>query len=821
MLAESPAAMPSGQGLKYAARALLKHRGTTALALLALTLGIGASATLFSLIDTLYLSPLPVPNAGQIVHVYERRSTGEPGQMSLPDYLYYRAHSSAFDALAAHYPSSPMHVVVGKDPIAVTGSVVTASYFTVLGITPYLGRFFTADEDAVRDRDAVAVVSHGFWANTLGGDTRVLGRSIDVNGRAFTIVGIAPRQFNGVVRGGSVSQVWIPSAMFAAGYRYCDALDPDCTIVEMIGRLKPAVTIEEAEAGLAVLAGQLDATYPRRDPNRRRSVTVLHAKGAYPAVQTSNGPIVRLLLGGVGLLVLIACANVAGLMLAGGLSRRKEMAVKIALGASRARVMRQVLAECMLLAISGSALGLALAAWAVDMVSAFYGADYAGRPVNFSVSIGAWPLAATTILCGLTAILCGMAPAIQAARTDVLPSLKLEGTSGRRTRTRSRDVLVASQIAMSTVLLIGAGLLVRSTIDLTRGPGIDSDHVALLRLRPSLVGYDADRARIFQRAVIERLASVPGVKGAATSENLPIFLSGGAVTIRDESSGGRIEIAAVTASHVGDGYFGVMGLRLLHGRDFNGGDRPATRRVAIADATLASALGGSDIIGRVITVDDVPHEIIGIVPSAHFRNALEPPAPYLYLNYWQQDGEGFAADSRTHVRVAGDPSEVLPRLRREVAAIDRNVPISEDYPLRDRVRFHFQPVRMAMTMLLIFGTAALTLSVVGIYGVLSSIAVMRAREVAVRMALGASREQIAWLMADHGVRLVVPGVIIGVLGALFSSAVLRSLLYGVADHDFATFATIPLALVLIALAAMGVPIRRTMRVDPAVTLRGE
>jgi predicted permease len=714
-----------------------------------------------------------------------------------------------------------MHVVVGNDPVAVTGSVVTASYFTVLGITPYLGRFFTADEDAVRDRDAVVVVSYGFWANTLGADPQALGRSIDVNGRGFTIVGIAPRDFNGVVRGGSVSQLWIPSAMFAVGYRYCDALDPDCTIVEMIGRLKRSVTIQEAETGLAVLARQLDATYPRRNPNRPRSVTVLHANGAYPAVQTSNGPIVRLLLGGVGLLVLIACANVAGLMLAGGLSRRKEMAVKIALGASRARVMRQVLAECVLLAISGSVFGLALAAWAVDLVSAFYGADYAGRPVNFNVSLGAWPLAATTILCGSTAILCGMAPAIQAARTDVLPALKLEGVSGRRTRTRSRDVLVASQVAMSTVLLIGAGLLVRSTTDLMRGPGIDPDHVALLRLRPSLVGYDAERARTFQRAVIERLTAVPGVERAATSENLPVFFSGSEVTISSESSGGRIELTEVRASHVGDGYFDVMGLRLLSGRDFNSGDRPGTRRVAIANATLASALGGSDIVGRVITVDDEPHEIIGIVPGAHFRNALEPPAPYLYLNYWQQDGEGFAADSRTHVRVAGDPTAILPRLRREVAAIDRNVPVSEDYPLRDRVRFHFQPVRMAMTILVLFGVVALTLSVIGIYSVLSSIAMMRAREVAVRMALGARRQQIGWLMADHGLRLVIPGVIIGVLAALFSSAVLRSLLYGVAHHDIATFAAIPLVLVFIAFAAMSVPIRRTMRVDPAVTLRGE
>ena len=813
--------MPSGQSLKYAVRALLKHRGTTALALLALALGVGTSATLFSLIDTLYLRPLPVPGSEQIVHVYEQRQNGEPGQTSLTDYFYYRAHSPAFDELAAHYPSSPMHIVIGNDPISVTGSVVTASYFSVLGISPHLGRFFTADEDTVRDRDAVAVVGYSFWMNALGADPQVLGRSIEVNGRAFTIIGVAPRGFEGVTRGASVSQVWVPSALFRVGYRYCDAFDPACTVVDVIGRLKASFTRHEAASGLAVLARQLDSAHPRRNPDRERRIIVLQAKGAYPSVQDSNGPIVRMLLGGVGLLVLIACANVAGLMLAGGLARRREMAVKIALGASRARVMRQMLGESALVAVSGSALGLALATWAVDLVSAFYGSDYAGRPVNFEVSIGAWPLAATTILCGLTAILCGAAPAVQAARTDVLSSLKAEGGSGKRSRTRSRDALVIAQVAMSTVLLVGAGLLVRSTIDLMRGAGIDAERVALLRLRPSLVGYDAGRARVFQRAVIERLKSIPGVEAAAPAENLPVFVGGGDVVIKDDSYGRLTELGAVRASHVGDGYFDVMGLRLLAGRDFNNGDRPGSRQVAIADATLAAALGGGDVVGRVVAVDGEPHEIVGVAPAAQFRNALESPVPYLYLNYWQQDGDGFAADSRTHIRVGGDPSAFLPRFRREITAIDRNVPVSEDYSLSDRVRFNFQPVRMAMTMLVFFGCVALTLSVVGIYGVLSSIAAMRTREVAVRMALGARRTQIGWLMADHGLRLVIPGALIGVIVALFSSSVLQSLLYGVAHRDLTTFVTVPVALVVVAIAAMVVPVRRTMGVDPAVTLRGE
>jgi predicted lysophospholipase L1 biosynthesis ABC-type transport system permease subunit len=358
-------------------------------------------------------------------------------------------------------------------------------------------------------------------------------------------------------------------------------------------------------------------------------------------------------------------------------------------------------------------------------------------------------------------------------------------------------------------------------IDLNRGPGVDASRVLLLRLRPSLVGYGGERARRFQRNVIERLESIPGVEAAATSENLPLFMSGNDVTVRDHSSDRRLEIGGVRASHVGDGYFDVLGLSLLAGRDFNSADRVGSRPVAIADATLAAALGGNEAVGRVVTVDGQSHEIVGVVPTAQFRKALEPLVPYLYLNYWQQTGEGFAADSRTHVRVAGDSAVMLPRLRREISALDRNIPISEDYPLRDRVRFTFQPVRMAMTMLVYFGGVALVLSLVGVYGVVSSVALMRTREVALRLALGASPIQIGALMARHGLRLVIPGVVFGVVAAFYSTRALQSLLYGVALHDPATFVAVPLLLIGVALAATVGPVRRAMGVDPAVTLRNE
>lgn len=810
------------QDLRYALRMFAKDRATTALALLTLAVGIGANTTLFSLIDALYLRPLPVPNAERVVHVYDLRANGDPIPSSLPDYSYYREHSQSFEELAAHYPGSPMHVIADNGPVAITGSVATASYFNVLGITPQLGRFFTADEDRVPDRDAVAVVSHIFWQRQLNGDPQVLGRSILVNGRSFTVIGVMPQGFDGVVRGMGSSQVWIPSAMFSVGYRYCNAFERDCTIVDMVGRLKPSVSMAQVQGEFDVMARQLETEFPRAADDRARRIGVRSSRGVYPSQQATNISMVRLMLGGVGLLLAIACANVAGLMLARGLSRRKEITVRLALGAGRGRIMRQLLTESVMLAAAGSALGVLGASWAIDSVAVYYGTDYAGRMTNFDLQIGMPVLAATVVLCGVTAILCGMAPAIQAARTDVLPSLKLEGLSGRRRRTYSRDGLVMLQLAMSIVLLVGAALLIRSMIDLQRGPGIDADRVALLRLRPSLIGSSGEPARLFQRAVIERLQSLPGIEAAAAAENLPLFQGGADVTVAPIGSGQPAAVAGVRASYVGDRYFDVIGVRLLAGRDFIRADSTDSPRVAIADATLAAALGGADrAVGMLVNVGSRPSEIVGVVPSAQYHQALEPALPYLYLNYWQQSGAGFSADSRTHVRVSGDPAAMLPAMRAAIAAIDPNVPISEDYTLSDRVAFNFKPVRMARSMLVIFGGLALMLSLVGLYGVVSSVASMRAREVAIRLALGASAGQIRALIAAHGLRLVIPGAIVGAAAAYASTQLLRSLLYGVHPHDPATFVLVPLLLIGVALAATYGPVRRSTRVDPAVALRDE
>ena len=815
--------MSISQDLRFAIRMLLKSPGTTGMALVTLALGIGASVTLFSLVDTLYLRPIQVPEPQQVVYGYGVRPENRGlAQISFPDALYYRDHSTSFDALAVHYPGSPLHVRVGDQPVSIIGSVVTGNYFSLLRLEPQLGRFFTAAEDSVPDRDAVTVISDRFWRNRMGGDPQAIGKTLQINGRAFTIIGVAPRGFDGVARGSVASQVFMPSAMFGVGYRYCNALiDRGCKVVEMLGRLKPSVSRVVAQSEIDVLSRQLSAQHPV--PGRGEGVRLVAARGAFPSEPNREATVIGLLVGGVALLVLIACANIGGLLLARGTARTREVTIRLALGAGRLRIVRQFFTESVVLAAAGTALGVLVAEWGNDMVRSFYGANYAGMLFTFDIVIRGPVLAATAAVSATTAILCGLAPALQAARTDTLPALKVDSAGSVRTRSRGRNVLVIAQLAMSIVLLIGAGLLVRTVAQLYAGPGIDPGRIVLLRLRPSLVGMEATRARQFQRTVLEKLQQIPGVEAAATAENLPLLGYGNDVVVTPVGGSvpGRRESTA-RASYVGDRYFDVIGLPLVAGRDFNSSDRPETPMVAIVDERVAASLGGSDrAVGQIVRLDETEALVIGVARNAQYSSMTDPIYPFVYLDYWQQDGRGFASDSRTHVRVSGDAQAMMPALRAAIAAVDPSVPINEDYPLRERVKFGFQRVRLAMTILVGFGIFALVLSSIGVYGIVAFVASMRTREIAIRMALGADRTDVRGMIVRDGLWLAVPGALAGVVAAFGASRFLGSLLLGVDPHDPVVFASIPLLLITVAMIASYIPLRKATRIDPSVALRDE
>jgi putative ABC transport system permease protein len=803
----------------HAARTLLKSPGFAFPAIVTLALGIGANATVFSLADTVLFRSLPVPDAERIVHVYQRRTQQGPYPLSLPDYGDYRAGARSFESVAAHYPTAPLHALINGDPFALGGAVVTASYFEVLKLQPAAGRFFTAEEDTARDRDAVAVISETLWARQFSRDPAVLGSAIAINGRPFTIVGIAPAGFAGVYPRGIRTDVWIPSAMFGVGYRYCDAFDRGCTIVQMLGRLRAGATAADAQRELDVIAHRLQLTYPAT--NKDLGVTVVPARGLGRGV-TEDRQQMALFLGVVGLVLVIACANIAGLLLARAMGRRKEIAVRVALGAGRARLIRQLLTESLVLAIAGGAAGLVFAFWGNAALDALYASDGAGRPVDFHLTMSGSVVAATAALTIAASMLFGLLPALQASRADVLTVLKDEGASGGGRRARLRQCLVTGQLALSVMMLIATGLLIQSVRHLYAGPGFDPDHVVLARLRPSLVDYPLARAHAYQRDVVRRLESVPGVVSTSPSSYLTIMGAGIRVAVSPRAmDAAHAQRFDAVGGHVGPRYFSTIGLRVLDGREFTDQDAPGAPPAVIVNDVLARKVWPEGRgVGETLMLQGASHLVVGIVPDAQYYAAGESPRAQVFFNYWQSGlADAFLKDSRLHVRVAGDPRAMMATIRREIAAVDPNVPISEDYPLKERVAFAYQPVLIARTVLASFAVLALVLSAVGLYGVLAVLVQQRTREIGIRLALGARRGQVCALVVRDALVMTLAGTAAGVLGAWGASRFLASLMYGVRPMDLVVFVAAPAVLIAVAALASFLPARRAANVSPTTALR--
>jgi putative ABC transport system permease protein len=805
------------QDLTLAARLLRKSPGFTVAAVVTLALGIGANATIFSFADAVLLRTLPAPDADRIVHIYQQR----PGRndalpLSYPDYLDYRARSQSFDALAAHYPGSPLHLVIDGEPRAVNGSVVTSTYFDVLQLQPALGRLFTADEDRVPDRDAVAVISYGLWQRAFAAAPTAIGQTVHINGQPFTVIGVMPATFTGVYNGGVGSDVWIPSAMFRIGYRFCDVLrERDCMIIDMLGKLTPDVSVKDAQGELDGIATSLAAEYPssNRDAktNRALGVTVVSARGrGLPAAaNTADTRQLRLLLFAVALVLLIGCANVAGLLLSRAIRRRKEIAVRLAVGATRARLVRQLFTESALLATIGAAAGILIAFWGKDLVGSLEPTDYAGRPRDLQTDLSGTVMMATAAITIVATMLFGVVPSLQASKPDVLPALKDEGASGGATRARLRQALVVGQLALAVTLLVGAGLLVRSLEKVVAGPGFDPRPLVTVRLRPMLVNYPVDKALAFQRAVIARLESLPGVVSASPADFPATITATGDVPERE--------------ARVGPKYFATLGVSLLMGREFDERDNATRRPVVVVNDVMAKRIAADgDVVGRALTVRGREYEIIGVVRDATYYPTGQAPQGVIYRNYWQPNPDGsFNRDSRTLVRVASDATAMMPTIRRAIAALDPAVPISEDYPLSLRVRYEFQPVERARTLIGVFALLALALSAIGLYSVLAFAVGQRTREIGVRMALGASHRDVSRLVLREGLGIAAVGTLLGLLAAWMSAALVASLLYGVDARDASTFVAAPVILIVVALTACYIPARRAARVSPIAALKYE
>lgn len=819
------------QDLRYAIRLLIKSPGVTATAVFALALGIGANTSIFSLVNGALLRPLPgVQNTDQLITM-ERTQYGKVQySFGYPDYLDYRDHNGSLAGLAAHC-GTPLSFNNGESE-RLRGDLVSGNYFSVLGVTPGLGRLISPDDDNQPGGHPVAVLSYALWLRAFGADPNVVGRSMKLNGHEFTIIGVAGKGFSGTETGGSYD-VWIPIKMQVEamprtmGRNWFN--DRSAGWLGMFGRLKPGTSVEQAQAELTTIARGLEQNYS--DTNAGRGISVLTGIGLDSGDRVSLRNFLGLLLAAVMLLLLIACSNVANLLLLRATSRRREIAVKLALGATRARIIRQLLTEGLLLSVIGGALGLLLAPWSAELILAFQQPAYGLRGVD--ISLDARVLVFAALLSILTAVVFGLAPALQASKTDLVTSLKDGAPSSGNRKSRLQGNLVVAQVALSLVLLIGAGLAVKTMRKaLTMDRGFDSENMVLMSMDLTIRGYTESVGRSFYKELLKRVDGLPGVVSSSLAKTVPpndwsdrlsVFLPGeepppDVIRTRLDDLGLRVD-----ANIIAPNYFRTLGIPLLEGREFTDRDRVGVPPVAILNEKLAKRLWpGERAVGKLLSVPfwrepRPPVEIIGVARDTKHRSLLSDMPLLVYLPELQvYDGRATLV-----ARIIGDPAKLIPAIRDEIAALDKDLTLQSVKTMSQQIESTLWQQRTAAGLIGIFGLLAVALAALGIYGVVAYSVAQRTREIGIRMALGAGSRDVFRMIVRQGLRLALIGVAVGLAAALALTRLMSSLLYGVSATDPATFAIASVALVGVALAACLVPARRATKVDPMIALRCE
>lgn len=819
------------QDLRYAARTFLKAPGFTLIAVLSIALGIAANTSIFTLVNAVLFKPMPVPHPEQLVALYTLEPNSRyPGEFSYPDYRDYRDHNEVFSDLFVHYGTPVSMKNSGDKAELIWGELVTGNYFTGLGVTPAAGRVLTPDDDRAEGRHPVVVLSHGFWKQRFGADPNIVGKDVRLNGHDFTVVGVARQGFSGTRFVGFIPDVWIPLTMHnqivAGSEGWFENRGGQSFNVN--GRLKPGITIEQATSAMNIYAQQLAVAYPRTNANISVGMVPGGSKTQPALTLLGYIPIVAgLMMGIVGLVLLIACANVANLLLSRASVRRREIAIRLALGAGRARLMRQLLTESVLLSLIGGGLGLLLAQWFNALVPlANPQLDFATIDFSYDLAIDQRVLAFTLCLSALTGVIFGLLPALQASRTDLVTTLKGDGPAVTSTTRRLslRNLLVVSQVALSLMLLICAGLFIRSTRNVQEmNPGFESKRIELASVDVGLHGYDEAKGRSFYKQIVERIKALPGVEAASIAGPLPLDGYGNGATLRVEGYVPAYENERIGVSYgvAGHDYFQAMNTPIVEGRAFTEHDDQNAPSVVIVNETLArrfwpreSPLGKRLQLG---SANSPYREVVGVAQDGKYLLLGEPPTEYLFVPLSQNYDGKMTLIART----SGQPEKLAEAIRQEVASLDSELPV---YGVKTMPQFLDRILsgpKSIAALATIFGLIALLMAAVGLYGVMSYSVAQRTREVGIRMALGARTGDVVRLVLKEGLILVSAGVGIGLVTAAAVSRLLGSFLYGISPTDAVTFITIPFVLVLVALVASYVPARRATRVDPMIALRYE
>jgi len=810
------------QDLRFGLRRLLKSPAFTIVAVLSLALGVGANAAIFSLINAVLLRPLPITDPAKVLSVQVVGKNDSLDAFSYPNYLDFRDRNEVLSGLLV-YRFAPMSVSREGNNERVWGYQVSGNYFDVLGVPAFRGRMFSPEEDRARNASPVAVVSYGCWQRRFGADPELVGKEITLNGHIFNVIGIAPEGFTGteIIY---TPEVWVPMMMV-------DWIEPGSQWIEnrgagnifAVGRLKPGVSSKQAEASLNLLAEQLGREYP--DTNEGRTISLMPPGLIIPALRGAVVSFAWVLMAAVALVLMIACTNLAGLLLARVTERRKEIAIRLALGANRLRLVRQLLTERVALSVVGGAAGLVLAFWIVAVVVAFK------PPVDFPLTIALsldWRVMVFSLLVSLaTGIAFGLMPALQASKPDLVGSLKDTAAQAGYRRSRLRSGLIVVQIALSLVLLVAAAVVVRALLAQAVSPGFQTENGLVMSVDLGLQGYDEARGREFQRRVVDSVSSLPGVREASLADFLPLSLnySGNWIFVEGQEPMRGAEVPTAMVATVGVKYFETMGIPLLQGREFSEQDKKDAPQVAIVNEAFARGFfPGPDpvhaVIGKRISFKSIQgpfFQIIGVAKDGKYFNIAEEPRPFVYSSLLQS----YSPQTILIARTSFDSNSMIAAVRSEVQKLDPSLPIFDIKTLNEHMRLSLFPARIAATVLGGFGVLAVTLAVIGIYGVTSYSVAQRTREVGIRMALGASQGQVLKVVIGQGILLVGVGSVIGVIASIALTRLMSGLLFGVTSSDPLILVIVPLLLAGVALGACFVPARRATKVDPMVALRYE